>query len=118
MAARQVGVAVDGGTEVWQTDATWAAIFAGAVADHFEADRQHLRHLGEAAFAVTEAAGVAVVENHCGAAEILTVDYAAQVAAVAHGHKRKGNHRQIAKTDDAFAGAQTVRFHLLTDDVV
>ena len=45
MAAGEIGIAVNGGAKVRQTDATRAAVVARAIADHFQADRQHLRHL-------------------------------------------------------------------------
>ena len=61
MSPGEIGVAVDCGAKVWQADAAGAAVFAGAVANHLETDREDLRHLSEAAFAVAEAAGVAVV---------------------------------------------------------
>ena len=40
------------------------------------------------------------------AAQVLAVDHAAQVAAVAHRHQRQRDDRQIAQADDAFARAQ------------
>ena len=47
------------------------------------------------------------------AAEVLAVDDAAEVAAVAHRHHRQRDDRQVPQADDAFAGAEAGGFHFL-----
>ena len=58
----------------------------------------------EPLLAVAEPARIAVVEDQRRAAQVVAVDHASQVAAVAHRHDRQGDHRQIPQPRDALAG--------------
>ena len=102
--AGEIGVAVDRRPQVRQAHAARAAVFARAVRDHFAADRRATRRCGRSRSRVAQAAGVAVVEDHRRAAEVLAVDHAAQVAAVAH------RHEAAARPPPDFAGRRALRW--------
>ena len=96
VAASQIGIGVNGGSQIRQPDAAWAAVLAGACYDHFLAEQEQLIDILESLFTVAQSTRIPIVENDRGPAEVLAVHDAADVSAIAHGDHRQRYDGQVS----------------------